>query len=322
MKPNPQPTDSSSVARRDILLSAGALAGGLACAAPSTLHAQKKASPKSFTYCLNTSTIRGQELSIEEEIDVAAKAGYDAIEPWFRKINPYVEKGGSLKDLRKRIDDHGLRVESSIGFAKWIVDDDTVRAEGLEEAKRDMDTIAQLGGTRLAAPPTGATKEAGLDLRKAGERYRALLELGDKMGVTPQVEVWGFSKNLNRLCDSTSVAIAAGHPKACILTDVYHLYKGGSSIEGLRLLGPEAMQVIHMNDYPADPPREKINDSHRVFTGDGVAPLGRLFEIFRAIKAQPVLSLELFNRDYWKMDANECAKIGLEKMKATVAKHA
>lgn len=321
MKPKPQNSASQPIARRDLLLSAGALAGGLACATPSTLRAQNKPADDGFTYCLNTSTIRGQELSITEEIDVAAKAGYDAIEPWFRKINPYVEKGGSLKDLRKRIDDHGLKVESSIGFAKWIVDDDKVRAEGLEEAKRDMDTIAQLGGTRLAAPPTGATKEAGLDLHKAGERYRALLELGDKMGVVPQVEVWGFSKNLDRLCDSTSVAIAAGHPKACILTDVYHLYKGGSSIEGLRLLGPEAMQVIHMNDYPAIP-REKIGDADRVFPGDGVAPLGRLFEIFKLIQTRPILSLELFNREYWKMDANECARIGLEKMKATVAAYA
>jgi len=321
MKPKSQISGSQPIARRQVLLSAAALSGGLACASPSTLRAQNKASGGSFTYCLNTSTIRGQELSITEEIDVAAKAGYDAIEPWFRKINPYVEKGGSLKDLRKRIDDHGLEVASSIGFAKWIVDDDKMRAEGLEEAKRDMDTIAQLGGTRIAAPPTGATQEAGLDLHKAGERYRALLELGDKMGVVPQIEVWGFSKNLDRLCDSTSVAIAAGHPKACILTDVYHLYKGGSSIEGLRMLGPEALQVIHINDYPAIP-RDKISDADRVFPGDGVAPLARLFEIFRLTQSRPVLSLELFNKEYWKMDANECARIGLDKMKATVAAHA
>ncbi|NOX98266.1 MAG: sugar phosphate isomerase/epimerase [Verrucomicrobia bacterium] len=321
MKSNPQNSDSSPIARRDLLLSAGVLAGGLACASAPTLSAQKKTSSKDFTYCLNTSTIRGQKLSIEEEIDVTAKAGYDAIEPWFRKINPYIEKGGSLKDLRKRIDDHGLKVPSSIGFAKWIVDDDKLRAEGLEEAKRDMDTIAQLGGTRLAAPPVGATKEPGLDLHKAGERYRALLELGDKMGIVPQVEVWGFSKNLYRLCDSTSVAIAADHPKACILTDVYHLYKGGSAFEGLRLLGPESLQVIHMNDYP-DIPRQKIGDADRVFTGDGIAPLAQVFEIFRTVGAKPVLSLELFNPEYWKMDAYDCAKTGLDKLKASVAKYA
>ena len=42
------------------------------------------------------------------------------------------------------------------------------------------------------APPAGATRKPGLDLMKAAERYRALLELGDEMGVVPQIETWGF----------------------------------------------------------------------------------------------------------------------------------
>ncbi len=274
---------------------------------------------KDFTFCLNTSTIRGQELPITEEVDVAAKAGYTGIEPWMRKISEYVAGGGSLKDLGKRIADHGLRVESAIGFAQWIVDDDTARAAGLEEAKRDMDTLAQIGGRRLAAPPSGATKEAGLDLFKAAQRYRALLELGDEMGIIPQVEVWGFSKNLSRLGESAFVAIEAGHPKACLLGDVYHIYKGGSDLRGIGMLGPNALQVFHMNDYPADPPRVTITDADRVYTGDGIAPLGDLLKTLRAVGAYPVLSLELFNKTYWTQDALEVAKTGLEKLQATVA---
>jgi hypothetical protein len=34
---------------------------------------------------------------------------------------------------------------------------------------------------------------------------------------------------------------------------------------------------------------------------------------------QVVLSLELFNRDYWQLPAEEAARQGLEKMKAAVA---
>ena len=40
---------------------------------------------------------------------------------------------------------------------------------------------------------------------------------------------------------------------------------------------------------------------------------------FKSVGAYPVLSLELFNKEYWAMDALECAKVGLEKMKAAVA---
>ena len=109
-----------------------------------------------FRYCLNTSTIRGQQLSLVQEIELAAKAGYQGIEPWLSEIEEHVRQGGTLADLRKRIVDAGLTVEGGIGFAEWIVDDDARRAAGLEQAQRDMDTLAAIGATRMAAPAAGA----------------------------------------------------------------------------------------------------------------------------------------------------------------------
>ena len=63
-----------------------------------------------FHYCFNTSTIRGQKLSLVEEIDIVAQAGYQAIEPWVNEIEAYVKQGGSLPDLKKRISDLGPTV--------------------------------------------------------------------------------------------------------------------------------------------------------------------------------------------------------------------
>ncbi len=96
------------------------------------------------------------------------------------------------------------------------MDDDAKRAASLEQAKRDMDAVAQLGGKRIAAPPAGA-KELDIDLRKVAERYHALLELGDQMGVTPELEFWGHSKTLHKLSQAMFVAMETGHAKACLL---------------------------------------------------------------------------------------------------------
>lgn len=296
--------------------SAAAAVGVGVCSAAET----EKSPERKFKFGLNMSTIRGQELNAAEEIEIAGKAGYDSIEPWFRKIYQYVDEGGSLKDLKKRIDDHGLTVESAIGFAPWIVNDPDKRKAGLEEAKRDMDTIAQLGGTRIAAPPAGSNAKDMVSLDDAAGRYRSLLELGDEMGITPQVEMWGGHPVIGTMEKAVYVAIASGHPKACFLGDVYHTYKGGSSFDSILMLGPEALQTYHMNDYPADPPRETIKDKDRVFPGDGIAPLDKILQNFDRVGARPVLSLELFNQSYWEMPADECAKKGLEKMKAAVAK--
>lgn len=317
----PKPSPSFVSDRRQFLTVTGAALGGIAGGLATTtgLAEDVKGGEKRFKLGLNMSTIRGQELDAAEEIEIAGKAGYDSIEPWFRRLNEYVAKGGSLEDLKKRIDDHGLTVESAIGFAKWIVNDPAERAAGLEEAKRDMDMIARLGGIRIAAPPAGVPNDETVTLDDAADRYRALLELGDSMGVIPQVEMWGGNPTIGTVEKAIYVAIRSGHPKACFLGDVYHTYKGGSPFESILLLGPHALQTYHMNDYPAQPPRETIKDADRVFPGDGIAPLTEILRNFKAVGAYPVLSLELFNPGYWAMPAIECAKLGLEKMKAAVA---
>lgn len=309
-----------SLDRRSFLTaSAAGLASTAAVTHAGTALAGSGSTESGFRYCLNTSTIRGQELGIEEEIRIAGKAGYQGIEPWMRGISQYVDQGGKLSDLRKLIEDNGLTVDSAIGFAQWIVDDPHKRKEGLNNAKRDMDMLREIGGTRIAAPPTGATNGDKLDLFVVADRYRALLEVGDETGVVPQLEVWGFSANLSRLGESVAVCVEASHPRACLLPDVYHIFKGGSDFGGLELLDDQAIHVFHINDYPAEPPRTEMNDSHRVYPGDGVAPLSRILNMVGGTGKSVTLSLELFNRDYWKQDPLNVAVTGLDKMKQSVA---
>lgn len=311
------------MAQAGIALSAAATsvaAATGAAPAPATDAAKVRDEAEPFRYCFNTSTIRGQNLGLVQEIDIVARAGYRGIEPWIREIDQYVKDGGSLADLAKRIRDAGLVVESVIGFFDWIVDDEARRAKALEEAKRNMEIAAAIGGRRLAAPPAGATDVAGLDLAAAARRYGELLALGNRMGVVPQVEVWGFSKTIGTLGEAALVAINCGQPGACILPDVYHLYKGGSDIGGLKLLSGSAIQVFHFNDYPAQPPRSEINDAARVYPGDGIAPLGDILRSLHDIGFRGALSLELFNREYWTHDPLLVARTGLEKMQASVRK--
>ena len=303
--------------RRQLFAIAGAAASTV-LAAGDTVGAIEAGGKAPFRYCFNTSTIRGQKLPLDKEIEIAANAGYDAIEPWVDKINEYVKNGGNLTDVRKRIADIGLTVESAISFYQWIVDDDATRTKGLEQAKREMDVLAKIGGKRIAAPPAGATDKEGLDLLKAAERYRVLLEIGDRIGVVPQIELWGASKNLHRLGEAMFVVIESGHSKACLLPDVFHIYKGGSDFTGLKQISPQAIQVFHLNDYPADPPREKITDRDRVYPGDGIAPLTQILRDLYDNGSRAVLSLELFNPAYWNQDPLAVAKTGLAKMKAAV----
>lgn len=309
---------------RRCFVAAGAIAGAALLTGRRAVAAAGPEGTAGFRYSLNTSTIRGQKLGIEKEIETAAQAGYDAIEPWVSTLQEYMKAGGKLADVRKRIEDRGLTVEGAISFTAWIVDDDARRAEAVEQLKREMDLLAQIGGKRIAAPPVGANGNDApiLDLAKVAERYRAILEVGDKTGVTPALELWGPSKNLHRLGQCLFAIVESGHPKACLVGDVYHIYKGGSDFTGLKAISAAAMPVLHMNDYPADPPRERIADRDRVMPGDGIAPLPQILRTLRDNGSRAVLSLELFSQVYWEKDALEVAKTGLAKMKAAVEKSA
>jgi len=310
---------SNSLSRREMMVCAG-LGLGAAAVSTAVVRAAEKPSSEPFGYCLNTGTIRGQNLGPIQEAEVAAKAGYRGLEPWVSSLQAYADRGGSLPDLRKRIADLGLSVESAIAFGDWIGDDAGKRAAGLDEMRRAMDLVAQIGGKRIGAPPSGAYNTPDVDLGKVAQRYRKLLDVGREMGVVPQLELWGGSKTLRRLGEVAFVLVESAHPDACPLLDAFHIYRGGSDFGGLRLFNGAAMHVFHINDYPAEPPRDKLTDGHRVYPGDGAAPMGEILRNLRASGFRGMLSLELFNRDYWKQDPLAVARTGLEKIKAAVRK--
>ena len=85
------------------------------------------------------------------------------------------------------------------------------------------------------------------------------------------------------------------------------------------MLGRNAVRCFHMNDYLASPPRDAIKDSDRIWPGDGIAPFKQILGALADNHCQVMLSLELFNQEYYKLPAPEAAKTGLAKMKAVVA---
>jgi sugar phosphate isomerase/epimerase len=305
--------------RRHFLKTLGA--AGLLAATPFGAHAlatpRKK---KPFRYCLNTSTISGQKPGIERYIEIAAEAGYDGIEIWVRDLKAYIEAGRSTKALAQQIRDAKLTVENAIGFAPWMVEDETQRRQGFQQLEEEMNLLAEVDCLRIAAPPAGVSKEQPVDLFKAGERYQQALELGRKTGVMPQLEFWGASGTVYHLSQALAIAAAANDPDARLLPDIYHLFRGGSGFDGLRLIEGKAIEIFHFNDYTLAKPREEQKDSDRIYPGDGDAPLKEVAQILRNMGGPKVLSVELFNPDYWQQDPLQVARTALQKMKAVTAK--
>ena len=268
-------------------------------------------------FSMNASTIRGYKLSLKEQVKAVVAAGYDGFEPWLKDIHA-ARADGSFADTVKIARDVGLQFVNGIAFGQWVHPDAKVRAAGLEETKRDMAVLAEMGCPRIAASMFGVQKAGSPKLGAAeiAERFAVLCDLGEKMGVQPLLEYWGHSVNLSRLEDALDVLARVKRPGTAVLADVYHTYRGGGDFATFARLTPEQLPVLHVNDYPSTKPRTELTDADRVWPGDGIAPWKELFATLCEQRLEPWLSIELFNPAYWRTTPSDTLRTGIEKMVA------
>ena len=295
--------------RREFITVAGAV--GIGTLMPKKSEAFAFYPETKFRFSLNTSTVSKNPLDIVRYIDIASEAGYDGIEIWIRDLKKYLDSGKKAGELKKYLADKNLTVENAIGFAPWLAD----KEAGFGQMKDEMEMVAAIGGKRIAAPAAGVKAGKPLDLFMAGERYSELLKLGRETGVMPQLEFWGASDVLWHIGQTLMIASVSGDKDARILPDVYHMFRGGSSFDILKMIDGSLIEIFHFNDYTNVKPRIEQNDSDRIYPGDGAAPLKEIMARLRTMGGEKVLSLELFNEKYWIEDPLTIAKTGINKMK-------
>lgn len=307
--------------RRTVLkTSVSALA--LAACATARLCADEETSapdPREARIALNTATIIYKNLPIDEQIRLVHEAGFRNIEIWFRDVDQFLASGGTLAALRTQLDDCGMRVVGGINFIAWGHPEEEVRRKALDEMRRAMEQMKALGGSALAASPSGVFRNPDVTLAELAERYRAVLELGDQFEISPQLEIWGAGPTLMKLSDAVWITTEAAHPRASLLLDVYHLYRGGNDFASLRQLNGRQLPNFHWNDWPGGRERLTLQDSDRVLPGEGVAPLKEVSALLDEIGFSGTYSLEIFNKPFCEShDTPELLKLAYAAMKKNI----
>lgn len=261
-----------------------------------------------FIYCLNTSTIQPQPLM--EKIRLAGAHGFKAIELWLNDVFAHVQQGGSVVDVNKAVADAGLLVPSTIAMKGWVEASDAEYPDALEEVRRRMDLAARLGSPYVVATPS---REAA-DLDLITRRYGELLAIGRQIGVKPVMEYLGFCHSVYTIDQLLTIVQGTGDPDACVVLDAFHTFCGGSSQHDLEKVPAEMIAHYHLDDAPADVPRQQQMDPDRVMPGDGVIDLKYEIDLLRRKGYHGCISLELFNPGLWERDPHEVLKLGMERM--------
>ena len=262
---------------------------------------------------LNASTIRGTP--IQRQIEVAALAGYGALELWFADVDEHLAKGGTVAELRRALDDRGLAVPTLIYFGGWLEAPEAEWSRIKEAARRRLDLTRQLGARYMIACPPEGRAEVAL----AARRYRELLEIGDGIGAWPAFEFLGFVEQYRTIESAREVLTLVDHPKGATVLDPFHIFRGGGTLEAIATLRADQIAVAHFNDTPAQPSREQQHDHDRVWPGDGHLDLQSYVALLTQTGYAGWLSLELFREDLWKRDPLNVARTGMEKMQAFLA---
>ncbi len=314
--------------KRRQFLQSTALTGLAAAALPAFVKADASQNPalpeekrfqsgqSPWPVSLDTATIR--PATLVEKIQIAAKAGYDAIEPWDNELEKFEAEGGNLKDLGKQIKDLGLIVPSVIGLWNALPPTKEEWEKSLPATRNRMRMGAAIGSQHIQTIPN--TVGNNYSQKWVADRYKDIINIGiNDYNILPAIVFVKYFP-VKSMGQAMAIAMDANHPKAAIIPDVYHMYICEGGFEGLKLLNGDSIAIFQFNDAPASPAFAQLNDEHRVHPGDGILPLPEIFKTLKSIGYKGCISLEMYNPNYWKQNLLEVAKTGLTKTLETLRK--
>lgn len=270
---------------------------------------------KNFNYCLDTYVIRdpkcfGHSIASGEnlikKINITKKAGFSAIELWHTDIIKYIECGNCVYKLKEQIQSLGMVVPSYKVMESWE-NIDVLKYASLLGAKS---CVVKLLKDEYTGPCPS--------LNKIIEKYKNILDIGDKLNIKPSLEFMALAKYFNNINDACDVLEKIDHPKKSIVLDTWHLWRNDSCTFKncpFDRIKPEWISVVHFTDASREIPREKQKDNSRRMPGEGVLDLSYFCKKLIDINFHGWLSLNVYDTKLWEEDSLKVATRGLYSMK-------
>jgi len=261
------------------------------------------ARPGSMFVCMHEAS--SDRFDYRTAMEGYAKAGIRAVEPSLLKVREFAQ-AESPAAARRLLDDLGLRAVSSSNQV-GLAEPGEARARSLEDLKWKVELARAIGCDRLVAPSTGTGPYTEDDYKRGVDHLREAADIAKSFGVSLMLEFTRTSRFVGSLPTALKMVRDANHPNFRVMMDTYHFWGGISKFEDLELLRDGELHHLHFEDVPADPPREIQGQAHRVFPGEGIAPLRRIVELLKRKKYTGAASLEMFNPAIQALDPYQVA---------------
>ena len=279
--------------RREFIQTAAGAAG--AAASPGNIGAKqaqaesRRPAPLQFIPCINQATTMRAEF--RASLEAYHRAGFRAVELWLDSVEPFLKKE-SVAAARRVMSDLGLEpagacCEGDVFFPRL-----EGRAKKLDSLKRKLDLSRELGARRFVLYSAIFEDVRPSDYDEALPTLNAVGVLGRERDIVIGIEFIKGAKFLGSLLTTVELVRRAAHAHLGVQFDTFHFYAGVSKLEDFEKLRPGEISFVHINDVPAKP-REILEDTDRVYVGDGVMPLERILRALTPVY-RGYLSFEVF----------------------------
>ncbi len=264
--------------------------------------------------CINGATT--MPYTLEQDLEAAGKAGFDAVEIWSRKLDAYLQDHDA-GELRACLDAHGLRAASLCPYGLVGFSDNREQLQAIERAAKVAAAIdCPVLLVCADAPPDDMDRDEAFETMAA--TARAYAERSAAHGVKIAIEPLGRHPFIPGPREALEVIERAGHDSLGLMVDFFHYYKSGVPLDDIRAIPTELLLIVHVDDCEDLPPAD-LTDQHRVYMGEGVLPLKDMMGILREKGYSGALSVEIFREEYWEKDPVEisvAAKAAYDRMMA------
>ena len=269
--------------------------------------------------CYNMATTMSGA-TLEEDIILAAGAGFRHIELRKEKLLNYLQRGHSTEELKHLLEEKNIKpvcinALSDVGFnkgqARLTVQElcHMLCYVGRSVGCPDLEVIASFRAPTDDYETVAAeTADALTALGKIAAEYHMRLAL-EYMGV-PKCSVRTFAHALD-------IVNRVGRDNVGLLSDTWHHFAGGSKPEDILNARGDQIFVVHVGDAPDKAPLT-LRRSECVFPGDGAAPIAEMLRALRQIGYDGAVSVEVFDEAVQAMRPEECIPLAYQKTAAAL----
>lgn len=243
--------------------------------------------------------------TIEEAVAAARIGGFEGVEFSPSEVASRVESQGAEAVKRVfakagvRPAAWGLPVEWRKGEEEW--------QRGLSELPRLAQAAGAIGGTRVTTWLLPGSNDRAYDenyqfhLSRFGPIAKILAEHGCSLGlefIGPKTLRGSFSYPfIYKMEDMLAMGREIG-PNVGLLLDCWHWYTSHGTLDQLKVLTPEQVVYVHVNDAPMGVPVDEQQDEVRALPGEtGVIAIAGFLQTLRQIGYDGPVTPEPFKKE-------------------------